>query len=907
MHGAGEVTMRKHTVSRSGLVRVVLASVVTLAAGVVPVLAGTTPSPQPAQSQPTGTTAPHTKLKPVTGVKAPQTQSRTAKAAATPKVGVSAFLPDSTCVPPVAGVRSCDLTALAGSIVVPGIVSPVPIWGFSPTPAGPATLPGPTLVMLEGETLSIMLHNHLPAAGGNLSLEIPQSTATPDLTGIAVGSSNALNPYTFTGLAAGTYVYEAGATANGQRQVAMGLTGMLVVRPKTWSATSHTAYDDTGSTFTAESPLQLNDIDTSFNADPANGDLRHFSPNVFLINGQAFNKTVPLLGSITVSAGDRLLLRYADLGLRERSMTISNARQTEWASDANVLKVQPELASVYLNPVQTADTLTLIDPSAPLGTLIPLYDQGHHFTTPGGGLGGMITMLNVAVGLAGIPAGPTATVNVSPKTNDGTSDVTVTGTITSQLPVGVISGAEWFFDQPGAPGTGAPISVSLVSPSPTTYGFTIPAATWKALANASPPVNGQHIIWVHGKDVFGWGVTAGDVFDVNVSGPMVSDVSVHSTPTNGSRVNDIDGTTDIDIIGSATVSLPDYVIKQAELCVDSPCVDGQGTALNLVSTANIITPGANDPAAAVVGLSGALPFATLQQMLGAAKLAGPHTFYIHACEAPASSTATTCTRWGDVAGTFATATFVVDQVGPATKALAALPDPNNGFQSDSGNVAYLNEERVNTTFDDSTTGNSPIRIAEVFISAPNAAAPTVASYGTGAEMVPAGGAWGVSAVQSASAFIPLPDVAAFPEGYVWFWAHGQDLAGNWGPFQHYAMKLDKTPPVIDSATVTPTPPTTATSVSLHLTAHDPVSGGVNSNIVQAEYFITPCTPGTETSCFQDPGPGNATQIPVPGNSTSIDVTVSIPTPPHGSRLLVRVKDAAGNWTAVDFNKPVATF
>jgi hypothetical protein len=138
--------------------------------------------------------------------------------------------------------------------------------------------------------------------------------------------------------------------------------------------------------------------------------------------------------------------------------------------------------------------------------------------------------------------------------------------------------------------------------------------------------------------------------------------------------------------------------------------------------------------------------------------------------------------------------------------------------------------------------------------------------------------------------------------------------------QMLAVTVSSPIPVPVGATVIPiasvTPATTfaagssvAPALVLSFTTHDPLSGvpPVNSNIAQAEYFLTPCTPSEDASCFHDPGPGNGTQITVPANTGTATLSVTIPAPTHGQSLYVRVRDAAGNWTAVDLTHPVATF
>ena len=62
-----------------------------------------------------------------------------------------------------------------------------------------------------------------------MSLTFPgQMGVIADLVGVAAGS---VVTYTFSSAQPGTFLYEAGLTPNGPRQVAMGLYGGLVVRP----------------------------------------------------------------------------------------------------------------------------------------------------------------------------------------------------------------------------------------------------------------------------------------------------------------------------------------------------------------------------------------------------------------------------------------------------------------------------------------------------------------------------------------------------------------------------------------------------------------------------------------------------------------------------------------------------
>ena len=91
---------------------------------------------------------------------------------------------------------------------------------------------------------------------------------------------------------------------------------------------------------------------------------------------------------------------------------------------------------------------------------------------------------------------------------------------------------------------------------------------------------------------------------------------------------------------------------------------------------------------------------------------------------------------------------------------------------------------------------------------------------------------------------------------------------------------------------------------MNLPATDPLSNGVNSRIVAAEWFWSPaCSTGfsTPASCVVDPGQGSATAIGgfVAGTSVTLsNVHLTIPSPRTGRVVSVRVQDAAGNWSAL---------
>jgi hypothetical protein len=251
---------------------------------------------------------------------------------------------------------------------------------------------------------------------------------------------------------------------------------------------------------------------------------------------------------------------------------------------------------------------------------------------------------------------------------------------------------------------------------------------------------------------------------------------------------------------------------------------------------------------------------------------------------------------------------VIDRTGPTTSNVVIDPNPNNGNFNGPGNQNFLDSLMVSATLSDVASGNSTIDFAEVFVTAPSVATNPVlpAHYGSGAEMIPAGARWD-SPTKSAQAYIPLAVLTAYPEGLVRYWVHARDIAGNWGGWAHADLTLDRTPPVFNY----PPTPTNGSAITctagctITLSATDKLSGGVNSRIVQAEWFIDQgahlvcpapapgCTP--EAVAPGDPGQGNGTAISITPGYT-VAGTFSVGPKPAGTKIVFRVRDAAGNWS-----------
>ncbi len=153
-----------------------------------------------------------------------------------------------------------NLTATDASITQPD-GQMVYSWGYGCTtaPAGYAPsaiqppvafcntmqVPGPTLVVTEGSTVTVTLTNKLPNAAGNTSILFPgfNVTATGGVPGLLAqeAAPGGTVTYSFTATGPGTRAYYSGT--QGDLQVEMGLYGAIVVVPSPTNAAYPTACD----------------------------------------------------------------------------------------------------------------------------------------------------------------------------------------------------------------------------------------------------------------------------------------------------------------------------------------------------------------------------------------------------------------------------------------------------------------------------------------------------------------------------------------------------------------------------------------------------------------------------------------------------------------------------------------
>ncbi|MGB8649720.1 MAG: multicopper oxidase domain-containing protein [Mycobacteriales bacterium] len=140
--------------------------------------------------------------------------------------------------------QTFSLTARDGYVSTPD-GNAIYMWSYASSSRG-FQLPGPTLCVTSGDTVTVVLHNTLPEATsivfpGQHGVKADGNPAQPQfdsggsLTSMVQSAAARANgqdgsvTYTFTAGSPGTYLYESGTDVD--KQVQMGLYGALIVRP----------------------------------------------------------------------------------------------------------------------------------------------------------------------------------------------------------------------------------------------------------------------------------------------------------------------------------------------------------------------------------------------------------------------------------------------------------------------------------------------------------------------------------------------------------------------------------------------------------------------------------------------------------------------------------------------------
>ncbi|PKW25475.1 multicopper oxidase domain-containing protein [Phycicoccus duodecadis] len=745
---------------------------------------------------------------------------------------------------------TCVLYARPGTVQLLG--RSIPIWGWSSAASGNPTLPGPLLVVDQGSTVTVKVHNELPGA---LSLAVPGVPAASLGAGFGAASTTGVAPqgdgsFTFTASRPGTFVYEAGHTADSARQIAMGVAGVLVVRPSDGTS----AYGDTASAYTDEAVVALTEIDPALNADPARFDMRDFSPRYRLINGKSFPET----DVIPSDQGHRLLLRYADLGGLPHPMSILGADQVAVARDGHPLTYPQGEVVEPLVPGQTADTIVTVPSGA--DSELALIESGTHLDNDSmttadptqTATGGMLTFIDTnAPKPSADRIGPAVSnVTATPNPSDATQDMTVTADFSEAATGGsTVTRAEVVIDDVRTVGPGAGIAFTGSFGTTTVSGATatIPAAVLAAPGFAA----GRHVVYVRALDGAGnWGAVGSVAVNVPKLGPQTTGAVITPDPANGSSVLKLTATGNDSSFGGHITGAEYFLDLATDATgnVTTVPAGGTGTAMSYVKDRTITSETASIPVTSALG-------------------EGTHHVWVHSLDSQ--------NLWGPLRDV----PFTVDLVGPVTIASAMSPSALNGAVSDPSNPGFATvTARVQDEQNGSSVTSTVVQAVAFF---DDAAAPSATHKGLTLQATD--GAFDTS-VEDVYGLVPLSQVKSWSQGEHQVYVYGQDAAGNWGTTTVATFVVDTVRPVI--ATLTAAATSGATPATVTVTAN--LSGTQTSDITYGEVWY-----GTV-----DPGVGRANKVTVSYTGTQAAFTIPLAQLPLGvTTINVRLQDKAGNWSA----------
>lgn len=283
-------------------------------------------------------------------------------------------------IPGVPG-PTINLTARDGYIST-GDGGSVYMWGYA-NADGPMQYPGPTLILSEGQAVTVNLTNRLRVP---VSIVFPEQDVVPSggVAGLLTREAppGATVTYRFTAARPGTFAYHSGTRPD--LQVEMGLTGAIVVRPLTNPLKQ--AYRSDESSFDHEYLFLLSEIDPAIHeaverGDPGQVDTAKFFAGYWFINGRTAPDTmadadVPWLPTQPYNCmpmthpGEKILLRMVGAGRdlhplhthgNHHRVIARNGRLLTTSSDPEVATTPADLSSENFTasviPGQTQDAL----------------------------------------------------------------------------------------------------------------------------------------------------------------------------------------------------------------------------------------------------------------------------------------------------------------------------------------------------------------------------------------------------------------------------------------------------------------------------------------------------------------------------------------------------------------------
>ncbi|HUW62022.1 MAG TPA: multicopper oxidase domain-containing protein [Candidatus Bathyarchaeia archaeon] len=300
-----------------------------------------------------------------------------------------------------AGETVFNLSAGVTTVTMPG-GEVITMWGYA-LDNGPVSVPGPALVVPPGDSLRIDFTNNLPGAEPDSIMipglpmptdgvsAVPQAMRNPDgrvrsfVHETSVGETAS---YVWPVIKPGSYVYQ--SATHPAVHVQMGLYGALTNDAGSGEAYSGVPYDQAVTLVYSEiDPLLHAAVRDGTYGTPAYPSTINYVPQYFLINGQPFTSPTETFPSVV--AGQRVLLRFLNAGLKTRVPTLMGTMVSVVAEDGNLYPYPKEHYALLMPAGKTLDAVLV--PASEGRTAIFDHTMGLVNATTSGG--GMLTYIDV--------------------------------------------------------------------------------------------------------------------------------------------------------------------------------------------------------------------------------------------------------------------------------------------------------------------------------------------------------------------------------------------------------------------------------------------------------------------------------------------------------------------------------
>ncbi len=286
------------------------------------------------------------------------------------------------------------------------------VFGYTSDPKGKAQIPGPSIIVNQGDTLNITLHDDQdptdtklnPGGDGHTihlhGMDVPSQYDGDPMT--APGGHGVMEhtAYTYHVVAndAGTYWYHCHVEA--AEHIQMGMYGAIIIRPR---GEPNRAYAGTPA-FDKEYTFVLSDMDSTAHDEDYNALYRgkpgdngfnwtQYVPNYFFINGKSWPDTMnDPNDNITATIGQTVLVRLINAGYVDHSMHSHGYHFTVIGTDGRALAQPYEKDTLDIAPGETYEILFHFNQ---VGRFM-FHDHYEQNTTNNGAYpGGMMTMISV--------------------------------------------------------------------------------------------------------------------------------------------------------------------------------------------------------------------------------------------------------------------------------------------------------------------------------------------------------------------------------------------------------------------------------------------------------------------------------------------------------------------------------